>query len=227
MLHGVTMSHPLVALQEIARRTSREELVIAVDPVLADRYGTVTRLGLTEVRAYAAEATGRGATALRAAVDLARERAWSAQETRTRLMLETRGWPQPVLNHEVIDPATRIAYYVDLAYPQQRIAIEYDGAEHLTDADRVKRDHRKSAALHAEGWTVIRVYAEDLRDPSDLLARLDHAVAEAAGRPVLPAATAPATATAPTHLAGFTVPGTGTVLLDGSRASAPGERAPR
>src|SRR5699024_11118010 len=39
---------------------------------------------------------------------------------------EDRGWPPPALNHEIVDPATGIVYYVDLAYPQQRIAIEYD-----------------------------------------------------------------------------------------------------
>ena len=78
-----------------------------------------------------------------------------------------------------MDPVTGIAYFVDLAYPCERIAIEYDGADHLTDADRVKRDHRKSAVLHAEGWTVLRVYAEDLHDPRDLLLRLDHAFAAA------------------------------------------------
>src|SRR5699024_3484004 len=79
------------------------------------------------------------------------------------------------LNHEIVDPATGIVYYVDLAYPQQRIAIEHDGSDHVTDPDRVTHDHHKSTALHGEGWTVLRVHAKDLHDPTDVFARLDHA----------------------------------------------------
>ncbi|OFT45863.1 hypothetical protein HMPREF3159_14830 [Brachybacterium sp. HMSC06H03] len=85
------------------------------------------------------------------------------------------GRPVTVMNHEVVDPATGIAYYIDLAYPERCIAIECDGAEHLTAPDRVRHDHRKSAVLTAEGWTVTRVYSEDLHEPTDFFARLEHA----------------------------------------------------
>lgn len=172
----MTIVEPLVALQQIARRLTHEELVVAVDSLIADRFGTVIRYELDEVRRRAEQLQGQGASRVRAAVEHARERVWSPRETHLHLMLRRQGYPAPELNHQVLDPATGVVYYVDLAYPAQRIAIEYDGAEHLTDADRVKRDHRKSAALHAEEWTVIRVYAEDLRDPTDLLSRLDHAL---------------------------------------------------
>ena len=91
------------------------------------------------------------------------------------LMLRDHGWPPPALNHEIVDPTTGIVYYVDLAYPQQRIAIEYDGSDHVTDPDRVTHDHHKSTVLHGEGWTVLRVHAKDLHDPIDVFARLDHA----------------------------------------------------
>lgn len=171
--HAVVMSHPLIALQEIAPRLSRQQLVAAVDSLAADRYGTVRRMSSTQIRALATAATGRGAAALREAADLARERVWSVRETEVRLMLLDRGWPEPDLNRELVDPATGIVYYIDLAYPQFRVAIEYDGAEHLTDPERVKRDQRKNLVLNAQGWTVIRVYAEDLHDPSDLFLRLD------------------------------------------------------
>ena len=176
-LHGVTMVEPLIALQQIAGRLSHEELVAAVDSQVADRFGTVSRLELGEVRQRVAQARGQGAARLRAAVDDARERVWSVRETHMHLLLRRHGRPPPSMNHQVVDPVTGIAYYVDLAYPEVRIAIEYDGVEHVTDADRVKRDHRKSAVLTAEGWTVIRVYAEDLHDPTDFFTRLDHALA--------------------------------------------------
>ena len=174
-LHGVTMVEPLIALQQIAGRLTHQELVVAVDSLVADRYGTAQRIPLPEVRQRAEHARGRGAARLRAAVAQARERVWSPQETHMHLMLRDHGWPPPALNHEIVDPATGIVYYVDLAYPQQRIAIEYDGSDHVTDPDRVTHDHHKSTVLHGEGWTVLRVHAKDLHDPTDVFARLDHA----------------------------------------------------
>lgn len=110
---------------------------------------------------------------LRSAADDARERVCSSRETHLRLLLRRHGLPPPVTNHEILDPAAFIAHDIDLAYPGERLTIEHDGDEHLTDASRVRRDHRKSAALHAVGWAVIRFNAEDPRDPTDLLARLD------------------------------------------------------
>ena len=98
------------------------------------------------------------------------------------LMLRDHGWPPPTLNHAIVDPATGIVYYVDLAYPDCRIAIEYDGSDHVIDSDRVTHDLHKSAVLHAEGWTVLRVHAKDLHDPADVFARLDHAWAARAAR---------------------------------------------
>ena len=181
-LHGVTMVEPLIALQQIASRLTLQELVVAVDSLVADRYGTVQRIPLLEVRQRAEHARGRGAARLRAAVAHARERVWSPRETHMHLMLRNHGWPPPALNHEIVDPATGIVYYVDLAYPDRRIAIEYDGSRHVTDPDRVTHDHHKSAVLHAQGWTVLRVHAKDLHDPTDVFARLDHAWAARAAR---------------------------------------------
>lgn len=179
LLHGVTMVDPLTALQEIAGRLTLDELVIAVDSLAADRFGTAWRIPLAEVRVRADAARGRGASRLREAVALARERVWSPRETQMHLLLSRRGRPVTAMNYEVVDPATGIVYHIDLAYPERSIAIEYDGAEHLQDPDRVKHDHHKSAVLIAEGWTVIRVYAEDLHEPTEFFARLDHAWAAA------------------------------------------------
>lgn len=100
-----------------------------------------------------------------------------------RLMLVDRGWPEPELNRELVDSATGIVYYVDLAYPRWRIAIEYDGVDHLIDPGQVKRDQRKNMALHAQGWTAIRAYADDLHDPTDFFRRLECALREASRQP--------------------------------------------
>ncbi|MGY1661366.1 endonuclease domain-containing protein [Geodermatophilus sp. SYSU D00705] len=60
---------------------------------------------------------------------------------------------------------------VDLAHPEQRVAVEYDGAWHA-DPTQLVRDRRRLDALVAAGWTVLHVTAADLRDPEALVARV-------------------------------------------------------
>src|SRR5699024_5507130 len=95
--------------------------------------------------------------------------------THMHLMLRDHGWPPPALNHEIVDTATGIVSYVDLAYPDRRIAIEYDRRRHVPDPDRVTHDHHERAVLHDHGSTVLRVQAHDPYDPTDVCARLDRA----------------------------------------------------
>lgn len=194
--HGVTMSHPVVALQEIAPRLSRADLVAGVDALAANRFGTAYRVPLVEIRSLAASGKGRGAAALRSAVAEARERVWSPMETAMRLMVLGHGYPEPEPNRELIDPATGIAYYIDLAYPRWMIAIEYDGTEHRTDPQRWEADLHKNEVLHGQGWTVLRASVADLHRPGDFILRLDEAIRDVAeprvtrgvrGRLVIPA----------------------------------------
>ena len=49
-----------------------------------------------------------------------------------RLTVIDAGLPQPEVNYDVIE-AGRWLGQVDLAYPELRIAIEYEGEHHLTD----------------------------------------------------------------------------------------------
>lgn len=182
--HGVVMSHPVIALQEIAPRMSFGELVACVDALAATRFGTAYRIPLSEIRTLVESRKGRGASALTEAATHARERVWSPRETTMRLMVRGHGYPEPSLNHEIRDPATGIVYYIDLAYPQWRVAIEYDGDEHRTDKSRWESDLHKNDVLHAEGWAVLRASAADLHRPQDFFLRLESAIRDSARRAV-------------------------------------------
>lgn len=174
--HGVTMSHPVVAVQEISSRLSHPDLVACLDALVANRHGAAYPMPLRELLAYSRTRKGRGATALRAAAEDARERVWSPMESHMRLMLVGHGHPEPELNREIRDPATGIVYYIDLAYPQWRIAIEYDGAQHRTDKAQWEADLQKNEVLHAQGWSVLRVSSADLHAPKDFFLRLEAAI---------------------------------------------------
>lgn len=52
---------------------------------------------------------------------------------------------------------------VDLAFPAQRVAVEYDGREAHLRSDAFVRERRRQNALLAAGWIVLRYTAEDLR----------------------------------------------------------------
>jgi very-short-patch-repair endonuclease len=60
---------------------------------------------------------------------------------------------------------------VDFAYPDLKIAIEYDGLWHA-EPGQFEKDRKRLNRLSAEGWLVIFVTAADLRHPERLLARL-------------------------------------------------------
>ena len=51
---------------------------------------------------------------------------------------------------------------VDLLCTPSRIAIEWDGSQHLGDADAYRRDRRKDALLQENGYLILRFLAEDV-----------------------------------------------------------------
>jgi very-short-patch-repair endonuclease len=71
------------------------------------------------------------------------------------------GLPKPVLQHEVSVGGR--CYRFDLAYPEQRVAIELDGTVHLR-RDVWERDHERQNALVLAGWTVLRFTWRDYRE---------------------------------------------------------------
>ncbi|MCM3780733.1 hypothetical protein [Microbacterium hydrocarbonoxydans] len=110
----------------------------------------------------------RGAARLRAALDLIRTDAWSPRESLVRCILIDAGLPEPQLNVDVC-VGGRFLACVDMAYPAQRVAIEYLGMLH---DERWAADVERLAALRAAGWTVIEVTAPLLRSPETLVRRV-------------------------------------------------------
>ena len=76
-----------------------------------------------------------------------------------------------VPQYTVREPDGRFVARVDLAFPEQRVAIEYDGAWHGAPG-QLARDRRRLNALVAAGWTVLHVTAADLNEPEALLPRV-------------------------------------------------------
>lgn len=98
----------------------------------------------------------------RAALEDAVENTWSPRETLTRLIVLAHGFPEPVINfHVVLDQADR---YLDLAWPESRVAVEYNGADHADRREYGDELFRKQR-LEDNGWKIRFVVLEDLVDP--------------------------------------------------------------
>lgn len=119
----------------------------------------------------------RGSGTLRQAVRLARRAVESPKETETRLLILDAGFDEPVVQWEVWDGRHFVAR-VDLAYPELRIAIEYEGDGHRTDKEQWRKDIQRQRELEDRGWIVIRLTQADLDDDGGaLIARLRRAIA--------------------------------------------------
>lgn len=140
---------------------------------------------LAELRELAGASAPRpGLAAVRTALGSARGLVESPKETELRLLLLARGFVEPEINLavQVVDShGERRGFRLDLSYREPRIAIEYDGDGHRTDRRQWLKDRRKDALLRGAGWEVVRVTQEDLRDPADLVSRLDQLGAPRAG----------------------------------------------
>lgn len=70
------------------------------------------------------------------------------------------------------ESATGSMFYIDLAYPEEKIAIEYDSEEHRKNRELWQRDLSKTDVLHEAGWKVVRATIADHRRPQAFFARL-------------------------------------------------------
>lgn len=114
----------------------------------------------------------RGAAVLREALSRARTGASSRPETWVRLILVDAGLPEPVLDHDIFDAHGRFVGCVDAAYPEVRVAIEYEGRGHL-EGNQLRRDIDKYTDLDRLGWTTVRlVHSHVFEHPQEAVRRV-------------------------------------------------------
>jgi very-short-patch-repair endonuclease len=82
------------------------------------------------------------------------------------------GLPLPELQYEIVDYHGK-RWRVDFAWPDAKLAAEYDSAEWHANPDAFKHDRMKIARLQECGWTSIPIVVDDVRrHPTDLVARV-------------------------------------------------------
>ncbi|MGN7703417.1 hypothetical protein [Cellulosimicrobium sp. 22601] len=131
--------------------------------------------------ALLAEAAGRrGVRRARAVVGLADARSESPGESVVRWVVHDAGLPAPVPGLEV--PTWRGSLWVDLGWPEHRVAVEFDGAVKYSGGgfgdprSRLQQEKARHDALVEAGWVVLRVVWADLGDPATIVRRVERAL---------------------------------------------------
>jgi very-short-patch-repair endonuclease len=147
---GVAVTTPERTAFDLARwAPTLTERVAAVDALAHHRRVDVADVRVLRHRHLGARHGGEVAEVLR----LTDRRAESPMESRARMALVLGGLPPPAVQHPVVVRGRH--YYLDLAYPDLKVAVEYDGADHRTQR-RARRDLEREAALVSAGWRILR-----------------------------------------------------------------------
>jgi hypothetical protein len=144
------------------------------DAVLHDGELTTAAL-VTELLARRGRWGSRRAQFLLPLVDW---RAMSPPESKVRVACHLGGVPHPVPQFEVFEDGVFLAR-VDLAWPEAKLIVEYEGAYHFEETKIVSDDARYESLL-AAGWLVIRLSSIDLRDLDAVVVRIRAALASVA-----------------------------------------------
>lgn len=147
----------------LARILDPIDLVALADHAAATRpYGPPKLASLADLRAAVDRRRGmRGERVLRWAVERVRTRAWSRPESLIRVGLTGVGLPEPACNHPITVRGRR--FFLDLAWPEYRFGIEYDGDSHR-DPTRFTSDIHRQEVIQDHGWALMRVTRADLFD---------------------------------------------------------------
>jgi hypothetical protein len=170
---GLKVTTPLRTAFDLVRRLGFVEGVVALD--------SLARIGEFEPEDLLDHLGGRtrprGFRRLAPAVAAADSRADSPPETLLRLHLVADGLPRPELQYPV--PVAGVAWipHVDMAWPEQKVAVEYQGDQHRTDLEQWCRDQERWALLAAAGWLVIpATWADVHRRPATFAGRVRAAI---------------------------------------------------
>jgi hypothetical protein len=160
-----------LALADVLCTAPRRRAIACADQAI----GLVADRRRADFRAAVSERLGRradrrGTTRAEVLLNVATGLAESPPESWLLLLIADNGFPLPTAQHEVLDRLGQVIYRLDLAWPDVRIALEYDGfdAHEGKAADDAERDHR----LGGRGWIVVRATKTDLSEPSSLLSQL-------------------------------------------------------
>lgn len=143
---------------EVARQLNRPRALATLDAALHSRWCTPAELD----QAVRAQRGRRGIRAVRLLLPFADARSESAMESEARLVMIDHGLPLPELQY-TIHGANGERWRVDFAWPDARVAAEYESVEWHAGRTEMLRDKARFAGVQEVGWTVVPIVVDDIR----------------------------------------------------------------
>lgn len=167
-LDGLWITSRVRTWLDCSRQMSVDQLVVVADhlvriprPQFELRSQPYASLG--ELAAILERHKGTpGIQKARQALELARVGSDSAPESLLRLAVTYAGLPDPLINVP-IQLAPGIERTPDQAYPEYRVAVEYDGGTH-SDPWQVQKDIARSEDFTNHGWLEVRISKQHMGD---------------------------------------------------------------
>ena len=191
---GELFSFPVVSpgllWAQLATILDLDDLVALGDAIVTElpRPGFLmdaTLATIDDLEAVARSHAGRrGARAMMAAVPRIRTGPLSRAETLLRLVLLRAGFPEPLLNVDVLDDDGLLVAIPDLSWPEMKLVVEYEGDYHRRSRTKFRSDVTRGERYADAGWFQLRAHAEDVfGDPNPFCGRLLRRMVERGWRP--------------------------------------------
>lgn len=154
---------------EVARTLRRPRALATLDTAV--RIGACTPSELTY--ALAEQKGRRGIVKVRELSAYIDRRSESAMESEARLVFIDGGLPKAELQYEIADRCGDV-WRIDFAWPEARLAAEYDSIDWHMGPKALLHDRLKIARLQECGWLSVPMTVGDVRgDPLGLVARIN------------------------------------------------------
>jgi hypothetical protein len=172
---GRLATAPAWTAVEVARQLRRPRALAALDAALHSL--ACTR---AELESAVREQKGRrGIVQVRELVQYADGRAESGMESEARLVMIDFGLPWPELQYEIHGRHGEL-WRVDFAWPEQRVAAEYESIDWHVGKAEMLSDKKRFAGVQELAWTVIPIVVDDVRrQPRRLADRINYHLSRA------------------------------------------------
>lgn len=170
---GIRLTSPARTWCDLGTLLSEEDLVAAGDFLLWRRRPPRLRLTRQDLWDALGRYRGRrGRPLLRLSIPSLCDCADSPPESVIRVRCIHAGLPTPAVNVDAYDAFGRFLGMPDLSFPKYRVAVDYEGEIHRTDASLWGKDLKRAPRFEDAGWSYLRAGAADYRNSDELIARI-------------------------------------------------------